>query len=120
MKSNIELTQEVAECVGLWLAEGDTKTTREITFTDNCPTLIEFFAKTIQQIFKEDAIKSRVYVYSAKKENRKKSSELANEMGICWKSAYHRLLELQKLNLVDKDMEGNWKLLQPKKEVIVL
>jgi len=68
MESNIELTQEAAECIGLWLAEGDTKTTKEITFTNNCLTLVEFFAKTIKQIFKECNIKPRVYVYSAKKD----------------------------------------------------
>jgi len=67
MELNIKLTQEIAECVGLWLAEGDNKTRREITFTNNCIILVEFFAKTIQQIFKKYDLKPRVYIYSAKK-----------------------------------------------------
>ena len=32
--------KEIAECVGLWLAEGDNKTTAEVTFTNNCFELI--------------------------------------------------------------------------------
>lgn len=68
MKLNIEITPEIAECVGLWLAEGDTKTKSEITFTNNCSTLVEFFAKTIQQIFKNYDFRPRVYVYSAELE----------------------------------------------------
>lgn len=67
IKSNIRLTQEIAECVGLWLAEGDNKTRREITFTNNCIILVEFFAKTIQRMFKEYNLKPRIYIYSAKK-----------------------------------------------------
>jgi len=58
---------EIAECVGLWLAEGDTKTGSEITFTNNCTVLVEFFAKSIKNVFKEHQIKPRVYVYSPKK-----------------------------------------------------
>ena len=30
MELNIEITLEIAECLGLWLAEGDTKTEKEI------------------------------------------------------------------------------------------
>ena len=45
-----------------------TKTKSEITFTNNCSTLVEFFAKTIQQIFKNYDFRSRVYVYSAELE----------------------------------------------------
>ena len=35
--------KEIAECVGLWLAEGDKKTSAEVTFTNNCMELIIFF-----------------------------------------------------------------------------
>ena len=64
----LKITPEIAECVGLWLAEGDTKTKGEITFTNNCSFLIEFFAKSIQHFFKEYQFKPRVYVYSSEKE----------------------------------------------------
>ncbi|MCX6670639.1 MAG: hypothetical protein NTX92_01790 [Euryarchaeota archaeon] len=64
MKSKIENTQEIAECVGLWLAEGDSKTNKEITFTNNCFPLIKFFSHTILQIFQDYHLKPRIYVYS--------------------------------------------------------
>jgi predicted transcriptional regulator len=64
MKSNIKITQEIAECVGLWLAEGDSKTKGEITFTNNCFPLIKFFSKTILQIFKDYHLNPRLYIYS--------------------------------------------------------
>jgi hypothetical protein len=65
------ITPEIAECVGLWLAEGDTKTCREITFTNNCFPLVEFFANAVQQLFKNYNLNPRIYVYSAKKEKAK-------------------------------------------------
>jgi transposase len=68
MKSKIKNTPEIAECVGLWLAEGDSKTEREITFTNNSFPLVKFFSKIILQIFKDSHIKPRTYVYSPKKE----------------------------------------------------
>ncbi len=63
----IKINLEVAECVGLWLAEGDTKTKWEITFTNNCYVLVELFAKTMQEIFKHEKIKPRIYIYSPDK-----------------------------------------------------
>ncbi len=71
MKSKIHITPEIAECVGLWLAEGDSKTKREITFTNNCFPLIKYFSNTILKIFKEYHLKPRIYVYTAKKEKTK-------------------------------------------------
>jgi len=59
------LDQKVAECVGLWLAEGDSKTISEITFTNNCYELIDFFYITIKKLFKVDNF--RLYVYSPSK-----------------------------------------------------
>jgi len=56
-------SKEIAECVGLWLAEGDNKTDREITFTNNCFELIIFFSENIQQLYKGHN-KPRIYVYS--------------------------------------------------------
>ena len=57
----------IARCIGLWLAEGDTKTCNEITFTNNCVQLIKFFERTISKIFSEEELKSRIYVYSPTK-----------------------------------------------------
>jgi len=67
MDSEIEITSEIAECVGLWLAEGDSKTLREITFTNNCFPLVKFFANKIEEIFVDSNLRPRIYVYSAKK-----------------------------------------------------
>ncbi len=63
-----KITNRVAECVGLWLAEGDKKTKSEITFTNNCIPLIELFGLTIKQTFKRYTINPRAYVYSANNE----------------------------------------------------
>ncbi len=68
MKLKINITPEIVECVGLWLAEGDSKTKTEITFTNNCFPLIKYFSTTILKIFKEYHLKPRIYVYSSKKE----------------------------------------------------
>ncbi len=54
--------QKIAECVGLWIAEGDDKTEREITFTNNCEPLIKLFYSVISRIFPKG--KFRLYVYS--------------------------------------------------------
>jgi len=58
---NIE--NRIAQCVGLWLAEGDQNTKREITFTNNQFMLIKYFHKTLKKIF---VFKNnpRVYIYS--------------------------------------------------------
>jgi predicted transcriptional regulator len=68
MDLKITITSDIAECVGLWLAEGDNKTIREITFTNNCPVLVKFFGKTIQSIFKNFQFNPRIYIYSKRKE----------------------------------------------------
>ena len=60
MESN---KKEVAECVGLWLAEGDKKTPSEVTFTNNCIELILFFHETIKPLYNGNN-KPRIYVYS--------------------------------------------------------
>jgi len=66
MKFKAKITTELAECIGLWLAEGDKKTEREITFTNNCIPLVELFGFTIQKQFENYPINPRIYVYSAK------------------------------------------------------
>ncbi|MEK6859549.1 MAG: hypothetical protein AABX54_01915 [Nanoarchaeota archaeon] len=55
---------EIAECVGLWLAEGDRKTKSEITFTNNCVPLVELFYKVLCKLFEDKKDRIRIYVYS--------------------------------------------------------
>ncbi|MBU1622008.1 MAG: hypothetical protein KJ597_00370, partial [Nanoarchaeota archaeon] len=56
--------KEVAECVGLWLAEGDNKTTKEVTFTNNCLELVLFFHENIKKLY-TGKNNSRLYIYSS-------------------------------------------------------
>jgi hypothetical protein len=60
----IDFKEQVAECVGLWLAEGSTTSKSEITFTNNCLELIDLFSKTINKLFKNYSFNQRIYVYS--------------------------------------------------------
>ena len=60
----MKITKELAECVGLWLAEGDSKTKKEITFTNNCLELILFFHENISRVY-FGKNKPRMYVYSS-------------------------------------------------------
>ncbi|MBT4804674.1 helix-turn-helix domain-containing protein [Candidatus Woesearchaeota archaeon] len=59
----MNMTKEIAECVGLWLAEGDSKTKSEVTFTNNCIELILFFHEHIHQLY-SGKNKPRIYIYS--------------------------------------------------------
>jgi len=59
------LALRTAECIGLWLAEGDNKTNSEITFTNNCWELIDLFYKTIDKLFCNYKYNPRIYVYSS-------------------------------------------------------
>lgn len=54
---------KIAECAGLWLAEGDSKTKSEVTFTNNCLELILFFKDNIKKIYTGKS-KPRLYIYS--------------------------------------------------------
>ncbi len=56
----------LAQCVGLWLAEGDRKTKNEITFTNNNLDLVILFKRTIENLFFTK--KSKIYVYSKEKD----------------------------------------------------
>ncbi len=58
------ITGELAECIGLWLAEGDNKTNAEITFTNNCLELIDLFHNILSSYFKMPDNKIRMYIYS--------------------------------------------------------
>ncbi len=59
------LKKEVAQAVGLWLAEGDNKTKQEITFTNSQLELIKLFDKTLRGLFKN--MKVKIYIYSPRK-----------------------------------------------------
>ena len=60
-----KFNQKIAECVGLWLAEGDNKTTREVTFTNNSFELIQFFHEIMKNIFENNGnFRPRLYSYS--------------------------------------------------------
>ena len=58
------MNREIGECVGLWLAEGDKKSDREITFTNNCLELIFFFHKSVKTLYNGKNI-PRIYIYSS-------------------------------------------------------
>ncbi len=61
----IKYNKELAECVGLWLAEGDNKSRHEITFSNNCWELVDLFHKTISKLFRKYNLKIRIYVYNS-------------------------------------------------------
>ena len=61
---------KLAECVGLWLAEGDNKSNLEITLTNNCLKIITYFHFLMKDLFQD--IKPRIYVYRANKDETKK------------------------------------------------
>ena len=55
---------DIAKCVGLWLAEGGNKTEAEITFTNNCFDLINFFHLTLNNNGLLSGLNPRIYAYS--------------------------------------------------------
>src|SRR3989344_4011136 len=62
------MNEYIAECVGLWLAEGDQKTKSEITFTNNNLDLINHFHKSITNLFRGYKKNPRVYIYTSNNE----------------------------------------------------
>ncbi len=60
------LSTDVAELVGLWLAEGDSKSANEITITNNCFLLIQSSYRVLKHIF--NAENFRLYIYLPEKE----------------------------------------------------
>ncbi|MBN2421270.1 hypothetical protein JXB27_03255 [Candidatus Woesearchaeota archaeon] len=63
----MKITKEIAECVGLWLAEGNNKCNNEITFTNNSYDLILYFDDVLSKLFETSS--KRLYVYSANGQN---------------------------------------------------
>jgi len=59
------MTSEIqkAQCVGLWLAEGDSTSKSEVTLTNNNSNIIVLFHNTLSKIF-DFKNNPRVYVYS--------------------------------------------------------
>jgi hypothetical protein len=54
----------VAECAGLWLAEGWNKSNSEITFTNNSFPLVKLFKVVMNGLFKKEGYNQRIYIYS--------------------------------------------------------
>jgi len=68
-KSKNKFYDKIAECAGLWLAEGDNKCNNEITFTNNEFSLVQFFHHNIKELFSNYVFRIRIYVYTPTKEN---------------------------------------------------
>lgn len=64
MQKTSEINKQIAECVGLWLAEGDRKTQYEINLSNNCFEIIQLFNETIRNLFFENKFNVRLYVYT--------------------------------------------------------
>ena len=62
------MSVKLAECVGLWLAEGDSKTKYEITFTNNNLELINHFHESMMELFRKYKKAPRIYIYSSNNE----------------------------------------------------
>ena len=60
----MKITKNLLYCIGLWLAEGDSTSTAELTFTNNSLELVLFFEMTIKEIY-DGSNQPRLYVYSA-------------------------------------------------------
>jgi len=55
------MKKEFARCIGLWLAEGDSKTPREVTFTNNCFEIIGLFYKVLNDFSGKCTVNLQVY-----------------------------------------------------------
>lgn len=55
--------ERIAECVGLWLADGDKKSLGEVAFTNNEITLIKYFHVELTKIY-NGKNSPRIYIYS--------------------------------------------------------
>jgi hypothetical protein len=61
---------KIAECIGLWLAEGDNNSKLEITLTNNCLRIIKYFHSLMKDLFQD--IRPRVYIYRTNRDKTKK------------------------------------------------
>jgi len=64
MENKEKFGNQLAECIGLWLAEGDNKTKAEITFTNSQVELIKLFDQTLRLLFHNYLFNIRLYIYS--------------------------------------------------------
>ncbi len=74
----IEFKRKIAQCIGLWLAEGDTKCNNEITFTNNEMQLIVFFNDALVKLFSDPLLKIRLYIYN----NSSKKSKIPRKINV--------------------------------------
>lgn len=63
-RRNYEISEKIAECTGLWLAEGDNKCNNKINFSNNCPELITLFHKNMKKLFRDHTFNIRLYIYA--------------------------------------------------------
>jgi len=90
----LNLSPNLSRCVGLWLAEGDNKTKSEITFTNSCADLVDFFAETIIQEF---AFKGNPRIYCYSHENLMKLKKIGiADLHPLKKIAFERMVETYK------------------------
>ena len=121
----MEINHNIARTVGLWLAEGDNKCTNEITFTNNCFELIEFFDRNMERNFRKDIGNKRLYVYSCDgdkiiissikgrylkilKKNIMTTTQLSKHFCVTKRAAEKRLRELENLNLIFRREDKTW------------
>lgn len=67
------MKKNFARCTGLWLAEGDTETGSEITFTNNCFDLVEIFYGFLEGFAENQNL--RLYVYRPSEDAKYQSLE---------------------------------------------
>ncbi|MFZ3078002.1 MAG: hypothetical protein WA139_06110 [Candidatus Aenigmatarchaeota archaeon] len=96
---------EIAECVGLWLAEGDKTTIREVTLTNNSVDIILFFSQRIMSLYKGKN-KPRIYAYSPYK---KKPYSSFNEIKINFYNDFRANKPYYIFRLADTNFVKYWK-----------
>jgi predicted transcriptional regulator len=103
-KEILSMDEDLARCVGLWLAEGDTKTVSEISFTNNSFDLINLFYRTLQSLF--DADNYRLYVYRPDENSNYQTFEEAEVSLYTDKRATQTYYILR---LASRELVGEWK-----------
>ncbi|MBI5060800.1 MAG: hypothetical protein HZB67_00635 [Candidatus Aenigmarchaeota archaeon] len=99
------ISPSIAECVGLWLAEGDNKTEYEITFTNNSYDLISFFYTNLKRVFNSNNF--RLYVYLPHKNYKIKTTIKIKTIKYYLDKRATKPYFI--IRLANKDMCSNWK-----------
>lgn len=63
------MNKELAECLGLWFAEGDSKTHKEICFCNSEITLVQYFDMILRKTILDSSSNIRIYCYSKEGSN---------------------------------------------------